>query len=154
MLIATCTCIYTRNWMHFKCVHPICSSIHQHMVTHIHDHHLIISQTDTLWYTIMHHPVCVARVYVWLCEQKNCSAINKTKNKKKMFDTGMKLKKEKKRKSRFIARLRSTLSRTCCCVCLSLWEIYTVYCSCSLYGTTIPDPEPLRQFLLISIILS
>lgn len=61
-----------------------------------------------------------------------------------MFDTGMKLKKEKKRKSRFIARLRSTLSRTCCSVCLSLWEIYTVYCSCSLYGTMIPDPETLE----------
>lgn len=66
------------------------------------------------------------------------------KNEKKMFDTGMKLKKEKKRKSRFIARLRSTLSRTCCSVCLSLCEFYTVYCSCSLYGTTIPDPGTLE----------
>lgn len=138
---------------HFKCVHPICSSNLYINTCYTHPWSSLnhqVSQTDTLWYTIMYHPVCVARVYVWLCEQKNCSAINKTKRKKNVRHWN----EVKKRKSRFIARLRSTLSRTCCSVCLSLCEFYTVYCSCSLYGTTSPDPELLRQFLLISLILS
>lgn len=45
----------------------------------------------------MYHPVCVARVYVWLCEQKNCSAINKTKTKKNVRHWN-EVKKRKKKK--------------------------------------------------------
>lgn len=112
-----------------------------------------LTDRHTLWYIIMDHPVCVARVYhicltMWT---KNCSA-NKTK--RKYVRHWNEVKKKKELKSRFIARLRSTLSRTCCSVCLISWEFYTVNFLCSLYGTTIPDSELLRQSLLISIILS
>lgn len=47
----------------------------------------------------MYHPVCVARVYVWLCEQKNCSAINKTKTKKNVRHWNEVKKKRQKRKN-------------------------------------------------------
>lgn len=138
---------------HFKCVHPICSSIHQHM---LHTSTIITkSSSFTDRHTMVHHYVspCMCstgiRLTLWT---KKLFCYKQNKNEKNVRHWN-ELKKEK-RKSRFIARLRSTLSRTCCSVCLSLCEFYTVYCSCSLYGTTIPDPELLRQFLLISIILS
>lgn len=147
MLIATCTCIYTKSWM--RILNVSIQYVALFINTCWHTSTIITkSSSFTDRHTMVHHYVspCMCSTGISLTLQKNCSAIYKTKT-KKMFDTGMKLKKEQKRKSRFIARLRSTLSRTCCCVCLSLWEIYTVYCSCSLYGTTIPDPELLRQFL-------
>lgn len=107
------------------------------------------SSSFTDRHTMVHHYVspcmCSTGISLTLWTKKLfCYIQNKNEKNVRHWNE---VKKRKKKKSRFIARLRSTLSRTCCSVCLSLWEIYTVYCSCSLYGTTIPDPELLRQFL-------
>lgn len=156
MLIATCTCIYTKSWM--RILNVSIQYVALYINTCLHTSTIITkSSSFTDRHTMVHHYASPCMCSTGICLTmwtKKLFCYKQNKKRKKMFDTGMKLKKEKKRKSRFIARLRSTLSRTCCSVCLSLWEIYTVYCSCSLYGTTIPDPELLRQFLLISIILS
>lgn len=69
-----------------------------------------------------------------------------------MFDTGMKLKKKKKISIHCSSEI-NTFQDLLQCLSESV-RVYTVYYLSSLYGTTIPDPELLRQLLRISIILS
>lgn len=96
MLIATCTCIYTKSWM--RILNVSIQYVALYINTCLHTSMIITkSSSFTDRHTMVHHYVspcmCSTGISLTLWTKK-LFCYKQNKNEKKMFDTGMKLKKE------------------------------------------------------------